>query len=172
MHGILQNDDQLFDVLLIQEPWFGSTATLRSDTDPDGNPSMGFTANNKWLVISPPYPTDVRPKVCAYVNKQTMNQTFIVNHIPPFPLLSPNSMVFDILSPTNRDNVDLRVVNVYHDKPESGHALHHIFSHALDANIPTLFLGDFNTHSPRWSFPIQRPRLGPTRSTNGWMTTV
>ena len=82
-----------------------------------------------------------------------MNQTFIVNRIPPFPLLSPNSMVFDILSPTNCNNIDLRVVNVYHNKPESGHTLHHIFSHELDANIPTLFLGDFNTHSPRWSFP-------------------
>ena len=153
MHGILQNDDQSFDVLLIQEPWFGSIATLRSDTDPDGNPSMGFPSNNKWFTISPPYPTDIRPKVCAYINRQTMNQTFIVNHIPPFPLLSPNSMVFDILSPTNRKNLDLRIVNVYHDKPESGHALHHIFSHELDANVPTLFLGDFNTHSPRWSFP-------------------
>ena len=153
MHGILQNDDQLFDVLLIQEPWFDSIATLRSDTNPDGNPAMGFPANNKWLTLSPPYPTDVRPKVCTYINKQTMNPTFIVNHIPPHPLLSPNSMVLDLLSPTNRDIVDLRIVNVYHDKPESGHTLHHLFAHELDTNVPTLLLGDFNTHSPRWSLP-------------------
>lgn len=62
-------------------------------------------------------------------------------------------MVIDILSPTNRKHIDLRVVNIYHDKPESGHALSHIFSHELDTNIPTLFLGDFNTHSPKWSLP-------------------
>ena len=153
MHGILQNDDQSFDVLLIQEPWFDHITTLRSDTNPDGNPSLGFPANNKWLTLSPPHPTDVRPKVCTYINRKTMNQTFIVNHIPPSPLLSPNSMVIDILSPINRNNVDLHIVNVYHDKPQSGHALHHILSHELDANIPTLFLGDFNTHSPRWSLP-------------------
>ena len=153
MHGILQNDDQSFDIVLIQEPWFDSIATLRSDTDPNGNPSMGFPTNNKWLTLSPPYPTDTRPKVCIYINKQMVNPTSIVNHIPPFPILSPNSMVIDILSPTNRNHVDLRIANIYHDKPASGHALSHIFLHDLDANVPTLFLGDFNTHSPRWSLP-------------------
>ena len=114
---------------------------------------MGFTANNKWVTLSPPYNNDTCPKVCAYINRETINQTYIVNHIPPSQLLSPNSMVIDILSPINRDQIDLRVVNVYHDKPESGHALSHIFTHELDTNIPTLFLGDFNTHSPRWSLP-------------------
>ena len=153
MHGILQNDDQSFDILLIQEPWFDSVATLRSDTDPNGNPQMGFPTNNKWLTLSPPHPLDVCPKVCTYINRLTINSMYIINHIPPFPLLSPNSMVVDILSPSNPDQIDLRIVNVYHDKPDSGHALSHIFSHKLDVNIPTLFLGDFNTHSPRWSLP-------------------
>ena len=153
MHGILQEDDQSFDIILIQEPWFGSIATLRSDIDPNGNSQMGFPTNNKWLTLSPPHPSDIRPKVCIYINKRTINPTYIINHIPPSPLLSPNSMVIDILSPTNLNRIDLRVVNVYHDKPVSGHALSHLFSHEIDANIPTLFLGDFNTHSPRWSFP-------------------
>ena len=157
MHGILQNDDSSFDIILIQEPWFDSIATLRSDTDPNGNPSNGFPANNKWFILSPPFSSDIRPKVCTYINKQTMNQTFIINHIPPSPLLSSNSMVMDFLSPTNREHIDLRIVNVYHDKPASGHALSHLFSHELDANIPTLFLGDFNTHSPRWSLPHSTP---------------
>ena len=152
MHGILQDYDHSFDIILVQEPWFGSVATLRSDTDPSGNPAMGFTANNKWLTLSPPYDTNTRPKVCVYANRQTINQTSLVNHIPPSPLLSSNSMVIDILSPTNSNIIDLRIVNVYHDKPDFGHSLHHIFSHELEANVPTLFLGDFNTHSPRWSF--------------------
>ena len=157
IHGFLQNDDKSFDIILVQEPWFGSIAATRSDTDPDGNPLMGFTANNKWFNIAPPYSNDTRPKVCAYVNKQTINQTLIVNHIPPSPLLTPNTMVIDVLSPTNRNHVDLRIVNVYHDKPNSGHALSHLFSHELDATTPTIFLGDFNTHSPRWSLPHSTP---------------
>ena len=153
MHGILQTDDHDFDIILIQEPWFGTVATLRSDTDPDGNPQPGFPSNNKWLTFSPPHPSNVRPKVCIYANKVTINQTLAINHIPPAPLLSPNSMVLDLLSPTNRDTVQLRIINVYHDKPTSGHSLAHLFSHTLDDTVPTILLGDFNTHSPRWSLP-------------------
>ena len=153
MHGILQTDDNDFDIILIQEPWFGTVATLRSDTDPDGTPQPGFPSNNKWLTFSPPYPSDVRPKVCIYANRLTIDQTLVINHIPPAPLLSPNSMVIDLLSPTNRDTVQLRIINVYHDKPASGHALAHLFSHTLEDIVPTILLGDFNTHSPRWSLP-------------------
>ena len=147
-HDMLQTNDDSFDIILIQEPWFGSVATLRSDTDPDGTTQKDFTANNKWHTLSPPYTVDDHPKVCAYLNRRTIDYTLAVNHIPPNPLVSPNSMVIDILHPTNRKEVMLRLVNVYHDRPPSGHALAHLFSHSLDDNIPTLFLGDFNTHSP------------------------
>ena len=153
MHGILQNDDVEFDIILIQEPWFGTVATLRSDTDPDGTSQPDFPANNKWLTFSPPHPSNVRPKVCIYANRRTIDQTLITNHIPPNPLLSSNSMVLDLLSPINRDTIQLRLINVYHDKPTSGHSLSHLFSHTLDDAIPTILLGDFNTHSPRWSLP-------------------
>ena len=157
MHGILQTDDTHFDIILIQEPWFDSIATLRSDTDPNGFPQLGFPHNNKWTTLSPPYSTDECPKVCIYVNQQMIDLSLIVNHIPPSPLLTPNSMVIDILSPTNCNIVDLRLVNVYHDKPASGHSLTHLFSHPLDDTIPTLFMGDFNSHSPRWSLPHSTP---------------
>ena len=119
----------------------------------NGTDQLGFPANNKWITLSPTHLTDERLKVCAYTNRETINQTHIINHIPPSPLTSSNTMVIDIISPTNRDKIDLRIVNVYHDKPESGHMLAHIFSHPLDDNVPTLVIGDFNTHSPRWSLP-------------------
>ena len=154
-HGMLQTDAETFDVLLIQEPWFSSVATLHSDTDPDGTPQTGFTFNNKWLTLAPPYSTHERPKVCAYINRQTISQTSVINHIPPSPLLSPNSMVIDLLTPAN--TIALRLVNVYHDRPTSGHSLTHIFSQPVDENTPTLFFGDFNTHSHRWSFPHSTP---------------
>ena len=91
-HGILQSDAKSFDIILIQEPWFDSLATLRSDTDPSGIPQLGFPANNKWLTLAPPYSLNQCPKVCTYINRQTINPTYIVNHIPPAPLISPNSM--------------------------------------------------------------------------------
>ena len=157
MHGILQTNDQSYDIILIQEPWFDGVATLRSDTDPDGTTQLGFPANNKWITLSPTRNRDEHLKVCAYVNCRTINQTHILNHIPPAPLTSPNTMVIDILSPANRAKVDLRIINVYHDKPITGHQLTHLFSHPLDDNIPTLVMGDFNTHSPRWSLPHSTP---------------
>ena len=58
LHGILQTDNESFDIILIQEPWFGRVATLRSDTDPNGISQLGFPANNKWLTLSPPYSQD------------------------------------------------------------------------------------------------------------------
>ena len=152
-HDMLQTDDEFFDIILIQKPWFGSVATLRSDTDPNGTAQQDFTANNKWHTLSPPYTSNDRPKVCAYINRRTIDHTLAVNHIPLAPLISPNSMVIDILCPTNRNDIALRLVNIYHDRPLSGHSLSHLFSHTLDDDIPTLFLGDFNTHSPRWSLP-------------------
>ena len=165
-HGMLQTDADAFDVILIQEPWFSSVATLRSDTDPNGTPQTGFTFNNKWLTLAPPYSSHEHPKVCAYINKQTILQTSVVNHIPPSPLISSSSMVIDLLTPAN--TIALRLVNVYHDRPTSGHSLTHIFSQPLDENCPTLFLGDFNTHSHRWSLPHSTPSSW-AHSFHDWM---
>jgi hypothetical protein len=46
---------------------------------------------------------------------------------------------------------------VYHDKPDSGHALHHLFNNGLADTVPTVLIGDFNSHSPRWSLPHSTP---------------
>ena len=135
MHDILQTDDELFDILLIQEPWFSSVATLRSDTDPNGHDQHDFPANNKWYTLSPPYATDERPKVCTYLNKRTIDHTLVVNHIPPAPLISSNSMVMDILRPSNQKDIVLRLANIYHDRPPSGHSLTHIFSHTYSHTL-------------------------------------
>ena len=156
MHGILQTNDQSYDIILIQEPWFDGVATLRSDTNPNGIVQSGFPANNKWITLSPTRSADDHLKVCAYINRRTINQTHIVNHIPPSPLTSANTMVIDILSPVS-DKIELHIINIYHDKPASGHALTHLFSHLLDDSIPTLVMGDLNTHSPRWSLPHSTP---------------
>ena len=49
----------------------------------------------------------------------------------------------------------LHIVNIYHRTPvdRDSHNLLHILSSTLDPLIPTLLLGDFNTHSHIWSFP-------------------
>ena len=42
---ILQNEDS--DILLIQEPWFQTVVTLRSDMNPEGDSQMGALANDR-----------------------------------------------------------------------------------------------------------------------------
>jgi hypothetical protein len=57
IHTILQNDDS--DILLIQEPWYKTVATLRSDTNPDGDPVRGAPINPLWDLHTPTLtPTD------------------------------------------------------------------------------------------------------------------
>ena len=155
-YGMLENDDANYDILLLQEPAFYTIATLRSDSDPDGNPLPGFPTNNKWNLLSPPYDTNTRPKVCAYINAETVHHTRVINHIPANPLVTPNSMVIDLLR-ADHSTVALRLVNVYHDRPDTGHTLHHLFNNAIADLTPTVLLGDFNTHSPRWSLPHSTP---------------
>jgi hypothetical protein len=155
-HGMLETDDSKYDILLLQEPAFYTVATLCSDSDPDGTPQLGFPLNNKWSLLSPQHDVDTRPKVCAYINSETIHHTRIVNHIPPDPLITSNSMVIDLLR-SDHSTVALRLVNVYHDKPDSGHALRHLFDNSLADTIPTILIGDFNSHSPRWSLPHSTP---------------
>jgi hypothetical protein len=62
-------------------------------------------------------------------------------------------MVIDL----HHDEEQIRLVNIYHSRPERGHALHHIFSSTLDPLIPTAVFRDFNTHSPLWSIPNATP---------------
>ena len=155
-YGMLETNDSDYDILLLQEPAFYTVATLRSDSDPDGTPQLGFPVNNKWTLLSPQHDEDTRPKVCAYVNTKTIHHSRITNHVSPDPLATPNSMVIDLLR-SDHSTVALRLVNVYHDRPDSGHALRHLFNNSLADTIPTVLIGDYNSHSPRWSLPHSTP---------------
>ena len=50
-HGLLQ--DSPFDILLLQECWFGQIGVNRSDTDPTGEEVRGHTINDMWEVYTP-----------------------------------------------------------------------------------------------------------------------
>jgi hypothetical protein len=52
MHAMLQQYEDI-DILLIQEPWFYTVATLRSDTDPKGTQQKGVPLNDKWVAHLP-----------------------------------------------------------------------------------------------------------------------
>jgi len=46
---------------------------------------------------------------------------------------------------------------MYHPPPNRHHGLGYVFQHLLDDLTPALLIGDFNTHSPRWSDPDHHP---------------
>ena len=152
LHTLLQTSDA--DILLVQEPWHGTVHTERSDTDPAGTAVLGSTANNRWQLYYPKHePTD-RCLVATYIRIQLDKSIAVVNHLS-HPIASPSSMILDIII----GNETLRLINAYHQIPrdEPGHhAIPHILTSELDQSIPTLFMGDLNTHSIYWSLPHSR----------------
>jgi len=147
-HSLLQTTTA--DIILIQEPWVGTVTTACSDTDPLGSTIPGTTNNNMWDCFLPSFTDPKTVCVAAYV-KYDLARTFSITNNTSHPLSSLESMV---LTFTFGDKI-LCLLNVYHrvlDEPHS-HNLLHILSNDLDPIIPTLVLGDFNTHSHIWSFP-------------------
>jgi Endonuclease-reverse transcriptase len=150
-HALLQDSD--FDIIAIQEPWFGKIHTDRSNSNPSGTPIYGGVFNDLWHCIHPTTIGNTPFKTALYL-KSSLLDTLSVIHREHNPLSSASSMVIDLtLSPLDT----LCIVNIYHDVPDRGHGLHHLFCSSLDPSIPTLVVGDFNTHSPLWSLPTTRP---------------
>jgi hypothetical protein len=144
VHSLLQQNDDIH-ILLIQEPWFYTVATMRSDTNPKGTQQKGPPLNNMWDVHLPRHGPKDTCKVAVYSKKAiTPRIKLLANH----PIANLNTMVLDILDDTT---VTLRLINVYHEVPNHSYGLRNLLQHDLDETTPTIVLGDFNTHSYRWS---------------------
>jgi hypothetical protein len=77
--------------------------------------------------------------------KRRHSRGFVVISRPDLAL-HPCVQVLDIT--TNAE--PCRIINFYHDVNDRN-SLHTLLSMDLDPTIPTLVIGDFNTHSPHWS---------------------
>jgi hypothetical protein len=147
MHVLLH--DSSAHILAVQEPWFGPVSTALSDSDPSGSPVLGGAHNDLWLCVQPPLGRSEVAKTLVYVKQSLL--PFCSPTLQHVPSLSSHSMMavdFDF-GPDNR----FRLINIYHQVPEKGHALHGLLSSSLDPTIPTIVVGDFNTHSLLWSPP-------------------
>jgi hypothetical protein len=146
IHALLNSDDK-FDILLIQEPWFKTVATLCSDTDLEGRAQLGAPTNNMWNLHTPRHDVSKSCKAIAYTKKKIASY---IHNLVQHPLSTPCTVVIDVLE---ENAITLRLVNIYHDVPMRGHGLMLIFSHDANELTPTLFVSDFNTYSPLWSLP-------------------
>ena len=144
--AFLQTTD--FDIVLVQEPWFHPIRTARSDFDPEGAEVLGTIQNDQFLTYLPIHSGTDICKVAIFVCAELARSISIIPLLA-HPAASLSSMVMDIIA----GDETLCVYNIYHDCPESGHGLQHLLTHSLEDTIPTVLLGDFNTHSPTWSLP-------------------
>jgi hypothetical protein len=101
-------------------------------------------------------------KALTYTRKSI--KPFIRN-ITDHPATNPNTVILDI---NNQDSINFRLFNVYHAVPLRGHGLDRLFNSDIPDDTSTLLIGDFNTHSPRWSLPGKTPSSWATRFTD-WM---
>ena len=75
LHGLLQSSS--FDIIIVQEPWFGKINTARNDNDPDRVDVLGATANNMWTCFLPAHAATDICKVATYVRVDLVSRTFI-----------------------------------------------------------------------------------------------
>lgn len=146
-HALLQKSQA--DILLIQEPWYGKVRTAHSDSSPEGIEISSATHNNQWECFLPSLKPGDTCRVATYIRTSLSSSVSIFNQLT-HPCASSSSIITDLILPTET----LRIVNIYHQVPVQGHALHHLLSNQFDDSISTLIMGDFNTHSVRWSFPF------------------
>jgi len=103
-----------------------------------------------WDCFLPKFTDPDSVRVAAYVCYD-LACTFSVTNDTSHPLASLELMVLTF----SFEDETLHILNVYHrvlNEPCT-HNLLHILSHDLNPTIPTLVIGDFNTHSHIWSFP-------------------
>jgi hypothetical protein len=149
---MLENGSE-FEILLIQEPWFDVIATLRSDTDPMGVSQLGVAMHPEWDAHLPKHRNDQICKAVVY-SKKSLVRSHIVENILDHPLANLNSIILDV----KEDNdIIARLINIYHAVPQNGHNLQYLLDHDPDDQIPTVIVGDFNTHSRLWSIEGKTP---------------
>ena len=149
-HALLNSDNNT-NIFLLQEPWFDTIGTACKDTACQGVDMLGGIASHNWEVIYPNIPTGAWPNVMAY-NQQRASSPHNHPHFTLAPCLNVSShpclQVLNVIF--NEDSWWL--VNFYHDIRD-GSSLKALLSLDLNMVIPTMVIGDFNTHSPTWSLP-------------------
>jgi hypothetical protein len=149
---MLENGSE-FEIILIQEPWFDVVATLRSDTDPTSISQLGVAMHPEWDAHLPKHRNGDTCKAIAYT-KKGLQRLHIIDNILNHPLANPNSIIIDV----KEDNqVIARLINTYHAVPPTGHNLQYLFDYDAEDLIPTIIVGDFNTHLTLWSMKGKTP---------------
>ena len=131
--------------------WFDTIGTACKDTACQGVDVLGGITSHNWEIIYPNIPTGAWLKVMAY-NLQRASSPHNHPHFTLVPHLDISShpclQVLNVIF----DKYNWQLMNFYHDIRDTS-SLKALLSLDLNAVIPTMVIGDFNTHSPTWSPP-------------------
>ena len=149
MHALL-NENLVDDVVFVQEPWFGRIGVARNDELHSGKETLGGAANSQWSLHYLRFNANQRAKVMTYVRIHDRSHPFHLNKCRGTLRLDlcahPSILITDITAGSNY----WRTINFYHDVDDPT-ILPTLLALDLDPTIPTLLIGDFNTHSLSWS---------------------
>ena len=151
-HALL-NANNTDHIIFMQEPWYSRISTARSNKDKEGVDVLGAAANPRWDMV---YPATRRPdervKVVTYVRLTETDagrrRTRISATCRSDLCAHPCVQLLDIQTGKEK----WRAINFYNDVKDPT-ALDTLTSLDLDPTVPTILVGDFNTHSPSWSTP-------------------
>ena len=166
-HALLNSINNT-NIILIQKPWFNQIGTARDNNACEGVDVLGGVAAPAWEIIYPGFGKDKRPKVMAYVRKQTQGTPGTAHftvapriNICPHPVVQVLNIIFD--------KEEWQVIHFYHDVQDAS-SLDALLGLDIDAIIPTLVIGDFNAHSQTWS-PPDVPRSTGATCIEEWAAT-
>jgi endonuclease/exonuclease/phosphatase family metal-dependent hydrolase len=133
-----------FDILLIQDPWWGPIGHAKSVSDPDAR-IYGTTASRGWNCLLPPNigPTKAPGVVIYYRIGQKGITAALATDFPH----TTDCLAADFTI----NGSTLRIINVYlHGE---GHAanLNNLLDYPLAQDIPIVIAGDFNLQHELWS---------------------
>jgi len=106
-----------------------------------------------WDTHLPKHNPNNMCKVTIYINRVLLKMHAVKLHTN-HPLASLTSMVMNVM---DANDMTLWIINTYHAVPKWGHGLYYLLSHSLDETVPTLLIGNLNTHDPQWSCSNQTP---------------
>jgi len=164
MHAIL-NTLTDFDVLLLQEPWYGRIGVARSSTDAQGQDIKGTVANPAWELFIPEPTTDGPPRVVTFIRKgihalETRPRPDIVG--------TKDILAINIIY----GGFTCVIINVYNaGSGRDADSVNRICNTNLDPLVPTAIAGDFNLHHSEWALEQHTGRPTSTAATEfvEWM---
>ncbi|KAF8760888.1 hypothetical protein RHS01_00689 [Rhizoctonia solani] len=158
VHAILNDKAyDYFDILLIQDPWWGKIGSEKSVLRTD-KPVYGTTHSPRWHCYHPPIGHSLNgPGVVTYVRKgvQGLSSRFS-DKIPMSRNLIPiDFMYFEL---------PFSISNIYLHGNTANETLIGLLDAPADASEAHIYCGDFNLHHPLWALSSNPHTAGSASS--------